>query len=194
MIKAIIFDLFGVLTTDALSSIVTDLKVTDSDKAEHIIKLVAAASRGLIEPGVSRAAVADELGITLDEYSKRIKNGEIRNQQLLNYIKKLRPHYKTALLSNVISGGIDVRFSREELTMYFDVVVASGDIGYAKPEARAYEITADKLGIRLNECIFIDDIQRYCDGAEAVGMRAILYKSVEELKSELNRVLADSNN
>lgn len=189
MIKAIIFDCFGVLLTDALQSIVDELRLTNSITADEIVQLVTATSKGAGDREFFRTAVASKLGMTRDEYADTIKNSEIRNQSLLDYIIQLRPRFKTGLLSNVGSGGLEVRFPDDELAIYFDVVVASGDTGFAKPEAQAYEITADRLGVRFEECIMIDDRQDYCQGAVGVGMQAIQYVSFEQMKSDLEKLL-----
>jgi HAD superfamily hydrolase (TIGR01509 family) len=82
------------------------------------------------------------------------------------------------------------RFGTEELGRYFDVAVASAEIGYAKPEAQAYEITADKLGVELTECVFTDDRGEYCEGARGLGMQAILYENLEQFKAELAKIVA----
>lgn len=190
MIKAIIFDCFGVLVNDALESTVNELKIKHPDKAKRITNLVTDASKGLIDPDASRTAVADILGITIAEYANRMKNAEIKNQPLLNYIKELQPRFKLGLLSNIISGGLEVRFTSDELSM-FDALVVSGEIGYAKPQAQAYEITAERLGVRLNECVMIDDREDYCQGATGVGMQAIQYQSLEQMKSDLEKLLVE---
>jgi HAD superfamily hydrolase (TIGR01509 family) len=60
----------------------------------------------------------------------------------------------------------------------------------AKPEPEAYEITADRLGVRLEECVMIDDRLELCEGAQAVGMKAIMYKGLKQLKTDLESLLA----
>lgn len=187
--SAIIFDCFGVLITDALEGIVAKLETMEPEKAARIVATVTAANKGTISSEVSRTTVADILGISVEEYVSRIRNGEVKNTELLTYTISLRKRYKTALLSNVSSAGLAVRFTPEELSTHFDVVVASGVIGYAKPEAQAYEITAERLGVRLDECIMIDDREDYCLGAQGVGMRAIQYTSFEQMKQELEGIL-----
>lgn len=194
MVKAIIFDVFGVLITDGLSLIVGELRKTDSEKAERIVKLVLAASKGLIDAEASRKTVAAELGLTVEEYRHLIKSSEIKNQPLLTYIKELRRNYKTAILSNVISGGLEVRFSKEELADCFDVVISSGDVGYIKPEKEIYVMCAQKLGVDVGECVFVDDRSKHCEGAQAIGMQAIQYRDLEQLKDDLIKCLADSDN
>lgn len=184
MIKAIVFDCFGVLITDALSAMVDTLKTTDPEKAQQIISLTVAANRGILDPAQSRPAIAELLGLTYEEYRQKLRDEEVKNTELLAYIEELKKHYKIGLLSNVSRGGLEVRFSSEELAV-FDAITASGDTGFAKPSAEAYEIAADRLDVRTTECIMIDDREDYCDGAVAVGMEAIQYNSLPELKKEL---------
>lgn len=189
MIKAIIFDCFGVVVADALEGIINELGLPTEER-DQILQLVIAANRGEIAPEVYRTAVANKLGITESEYVDKIKSGEVKNEPLLDYIQSLKPHYKIGLLSNVSSlESLESRFAEGELKKYFDVVVASSQIGYAKPEAQAYEITASQLDVRLTECIMIDDRQDYCQGAIGTGMQAIQYESLEQLKADLNKLV-----
>lgn len=141
MIKAVIFDCFGVIVLDALQ--------------------------------------AQALG----------QVGEYKDQAVLDYVRELRAIYKTGMLSNISPEGLDTRFTTDELGQYFDAVIVSGAIGYAKPEPAAYETIADQLGVRLDECIMIDDRQDYCDGALAAGMQAVLYQSLPQLRRELSAIL-----
>jgi len=193
MIRAIIFDCFGVLITDAFQGIVNELREINPDKAEQISVLVRASNKGQIDPNSYRSAIADILGTTVDEHISKVNDGEIKNQQLFEYIKNLRRTYKIGLLSNVSIGGLNRRFTDKELEDHFDEVVASGDIGYAKPEAQAYEIAADRLGVRLDECIMVDDRDEYCVGAVGVGMQAIQYISLGQLKSNLGQIIKQTS-
>ena len=60
------------------------------------------------------------------------------------------------------------------LRQYCDIVVVSGDVGVHKPDPALFTYTADKLGLKTEECVYvgdhpINDIQ----GALAAGMKAI---------------------
>lgn len=189
MIKAVIFDCFGVIISDALEVMVAEIIDEDPDIASRIIATINAASRGMISREESTVTVAELFGISVDEYKSRMKRGEVKNQKVLDYAVSLRGKYKTALLSNVGSRGLEVRFTPQELDTCFDIVVASADIGFAKPETRAYEITAEKLGVPPSECIMIDDREDYCQGATRVGMSAILFNSFEQMKGELEQII-----
>lgn len=114
--------------------------------------------------------------------------GSVKNRPLLEMINDLKADYEIGLLSNVVSGDLSHRFSTDELAL-FGAVVASGDIGYAKPDAQAYEYVADRLGVRLDECVMIDDREDYCEGAMRTGMRAIRYENLQQMQEALRMVL-----
>jgi putative hydrolase of the HAD superfamily len=189
MIKAIIFDCFGVLVTDALQVIVDELRSRDPTGADEVVALVRSANRGIIHPDESSKRIAEILGLSIEDYRAEIREGEAKDMRLLGLAASLRPRYKTAILSNIGEGSLLKRFTNAELDESFDAVVASGEIGYAKPEPEAYEITADRLGVRLDECVFTDDRLEFCEAARAVGMRAIDYKNFSQFKAELEKLL-----
>jgi len=189
MVRAVIFDCFGVIISDALEVIVSELRVTRPEAARQVHDLVLASNRGHLTPRSSSEQIAALLGMTYEAYRDRIAEGEAKDAALLEYVAALRKTHKTAMLSNIGSGSLARRFAEGELENYFDVVVSSGDIGFAKPEAEAYEITAERLGVRLDECVFTDDRELYCEGARAVGMQAIHYKGFAQFRGELEPLL-----
>lgn len=193
MIRAIIFDCFGVLVTDALKAIRDELYASNPEGALEVDQLVRAANVGAISPDESSQRVAEILGTSVDVYRGKIRDGEARNEPLFDYILELRKTYKTAMLSNISAPSLHKRFTDEELQTYFDVVVTSGEIGFAKPSPEIYEITADRLGLRCDECIFTDDRELFTTAATSVGMYSILYTNFTQLQKELSRMLADDD-
>jgi HAD superfamily hydrolase (TIGR01509 family) len=191
MIKAIIFDCFGVVIGDGLSALYAEHLVSKSD-VEKIRQLIDRSNKGLATADESSRQIATIFGMTYEVYRAKLTESEVKDEALLQYIQQLRSSFKTAMLSNIPAGSLMRRFSEEELAEHFDVIVASGEIGYAKPEAQAYEITADRLGVRLDECVFTDDRQPYVDGAQGVGMHAILYQDFPQFRADLETLLADT--
>ncbi|NDC22210.1 hypothetical protein EBZ57_02455 [bacterium] len=188
MMKAIIFDCFGVLITDGLEALMQQKQVNNSDR-QKIKKLTTSVNRGLLDITNYRTEVASILGISLNEYLDQLFGSEHKNIELLKYIDDLKKDYKIGMLSNVNnSDSLYKRFEKQELEL-FDEVVASGEIGFAKPQAQAFEIVAEKLGVRCDECIMIDDREDYCMGARASGMQTILYESLEKTMEEIKDYL-----
>lgn len=189
MIKAIIFDCFGVVFQDNFGAVYEhfggDLEI---DK-DFISDLMHRGSKGEIND--TSQSIVEHLGVSLEDWN------EVRNKmdnlgldyELLHYVKELRKDYRIGMLSNVGPHGLRKYMDLNVLEDYFEIVVESSKIGFAKPEARAYETAADMLGVRLDECIFIDDREEYIEGAMHVGMKSILYVNLEKLKKDLERVL-----
>jgi epoxide hydrolase-like predicted phosphatase len=191
MIKAVIFDCFGVLIADGLEAIVLNQEKTDPSFRPFVHKVIGDSNRGKTEPSESHRRISERLGVGREDLQRQIFGGEARNQQVLDLIVSLRKDYKTALLSNVGKNSLEHRFSDEELSELFDAVVASGEVGFAKPDAEIYRHTASLLGVEPEECVFIDDREVYVAGAKQAGMQAILYTDFDQLKAELEEVLAD---
>lgn len=189
MIKAVIFDFFGVIVNDALQVICDELAARDPKACVEVRDIIKAANHGLMEPAESNRRIAELLGISIEEFRSRKTNGEMRNQALLDCIKQLRGRYKTAVLSNATVGSLERRFSPAELRELFDEQVVSADIGYMKPEPEAYTVAAQRLGVEPSECVFTDDRDVFCQAARATGMQAIHYRDFAQFKGELECIL-----
>ncbi|MDZ4721140.1 MAG: HAD family phosphatase [Roseiflexaceae bacterium] len=57
---------------------------------------------------------------------------------------------------------------------WFDALISSTAIGLWKPNPQAYLNTAETLGVAPSACLFVDDLEENVEGAQAVGMHAIL--------------------
>jgi HAD superfamily hydrolase (TIGR01509 family) len=189
MIKAVIFDCFGVLRPDVLHAAYQRYGGDIEADREFIRDTLYASHTGRISSAAE--VFAGQLGITTDEWMKAITE-DANDTELLNYILELRKVYRIGVLSNVGKDGLRRYFTKEELDSHFDTVVASGEIGFAKPEPEAYEITAERLGVRADECIFTDDREGYCQGARGAGMQAILYKNFKQFKASLEILISQS--
>lgn len=75
---------------------------------------------------------------------------------------------------------------------YFDATIISADISLVKPMPEIYKVACEKLGINLNESIFIDDMPQNVEAAIYSGMEAVVfYDDVERLRADLRRAGVD---
>ena len=65
--------------------------------------------------------------------------------------------------------------------------VISGEVGLHKPQPEIYLLACERLGVEPAEAVFVDDLRENCDGAEAVGMTAVLHRDPAETVPELER-------
>ena len=69
----------------------------------------------------------------------------------------------------------------------FDAVINTHRIGVAKPDRGAYMHALDALKVQANSCLFIDDLARNVEGAEAVGLPAHQFHNQAGLLDFLNK-------
>ncbi len=92
---------------------------------------------------------------------------------------------KTAILSNM---GDNVLANMERTFDWlsrFDVLVWSYQLRMAKPNPAIYLHTLRELNVEPDEALFIDDKQVNIDAARALGMRAIVFSTVDRLRDDL---------
>ena len=91
-------------------------------------------------------------------------------------VRALRPPYRLAVLSNADITLEDRIRNGYGIYDLFDAVICSADVGLAKPDAAAYRLAAERLGLKAEECVFIDDTRPNVAGAREVGMAAIHFR------------------
>lgn len=77
---------------------------------------------------------------------------------------------------------------RQEWPVLFDRfrdVVVSGEERLLKPDAAIYNLALARFGLEPHEAIFIDDNAANVAGAQAVGIRSVLFKDAPALRREL---------
>ncbi len=190
MIKAIIFDCFNVLVADATKQALAEIKTFDPEKREEFSAITHAVDKGIISDAEAIVSQSSLLGMSEEDFVELRDEGEVRNEELIRFIESLKGHYRLAMVSNINSRQrLDSRFLPGQLDQLFDVVVPSGEVGYIKPQPEIFQIAAHKLGVLPSECVFIDDIADFCDGARATGMQAIQFISNEQAITDLNALI-----
>ena len=71
----------------------------------------------------------------------------------------------------------------------FDVFVESSVEGLRKPDPRIYSLACERLGVELNEAVFLDDIGTNLKAARALGMTTIKVDTPEQALGELGAVI-----
>jgi len=106
---------------------------------------------------------------------------EWRNEQRLideniALIERLRPPYRTAVLSNADNTLMHRICNVHRIDHLFDDIICSADVGMAKPDRRIYQLAAERLGLPPSACVFIDDAERNVEAARDAGMHALHFR------------------
>lgn len=192
MIRAIIFDCFGVLTSDMWKEFVYSVP---EEQREPLRELNRAHDSRKMTLQEFTKAVFEMTGREPKIIEALIDPEREKNTLLMEMIAELKRTYKIGLLSNVGSNWIRDRFLDESEQNLFDSYILSYEVGVVKPSPLIYKLAAEKLGVDTNECVFVDDGEQNCIGARNVGMQAILYENFVQFKNDLNETLvSDSDN
>jgi epoxide hydrolase-like predicted phosphatase len=99
--------------------------------------------------------------------------------------RKLKANgYTVGILSNV--WGITVTYNRKAGRYKgFSPVILSCEIGHRKPAPQSYRHLLRKLSCTPQECVFIDDTPRCIEGAKKLGINALLFTNITQLKKDL---------
>ena len=122
-----------------------------------------------------------------DDLVNRLFAGMGPDEAMIEAVKRAkREGIKTGLISNSWGDG---RYDRDSFEEMFDGVVISGEVGLNKPDLPIYYLGAERIGLPVEECVFVDDLRENCAGAEEAGMTAILHRGSDKTLPELERLL-----
>jgi len=88
-------------------------------------------------------------------------------------------HYK----AKVINGTMD-----KIKKVGIETIINSHEAGLIKPDLEIYRLVLDRLNLRAEECLFIDDKEKNVKAAEEVGMEGIKFENPPQLRKELTKM------
>ena len=199
-IRAVLFDLGGVIVR-------TEYQAPRQHLAESLGMDYEDIDRIVFGGGTNGSAARATLGqITEDEHwlnvmkvlklpaseSERVRTeffaGDIVDRTLLDYLRSLRPKYKTGLISNAWSG-LRNYIVKEKFDNAFDIMIISSEVGAAKPSEEIFHIALERLGVSPSEAVFVDDFIENIRASERVGMKSIHFRDVESAMKQLKNLL-----
>jgi epoxide hydrolase-like predicted phosphatase len=207
VIQAVISDFGGVLTTPLSGSFQVFADRTGMSMPELGAALAAIVAREGAHPlyelecgriteaqfleGLERALLA-QVGreIPCDGFAEALWAGLAPNPPMIELMAELRgAGYRMVLLTNNVREWEPRWRAMAPIDDIFELVIDSAFVGMRKPEPAIYELTLARLGVPADECLFVDDLEDNCAGAQAVGMHAVRYRDVGQAASEIRAAL-----
>jgi len=193
MIKAILFDWGGVLIenpdhglmeycANALCTKVDILKPVFT-QYEHLFQ------RGEIDETDLWISVCETIGITAPTstsiWKDAVKYAFVDKQETYQLLQNLKKNgYKTGFLSNTELPAVE-HFFEKKYDHFFDALIFSCNEKTAKPEEKIFKIALEKLKVKPEETVFIDDKLINIEMACKIGINGIVFKSIKQVKEQL---------
>jgi putative hydrolase of the HAD superfamily len=198
-LKGLLVDFGGVLTTNVWDSFraFCDAEGLERERVKKLFRedpqalgLLRRLEVGELDEDTFSAEFGPLLGIARERYEglvDRLFGGMESEDGMLEALRRARrAGLKTGLISNSWGRG---RYDRSTFAELFDGVVISGEVGLHKPQPEIFELGAERVGLPPAQCVFVDDLKENCEGAEAVGMVAVLHRGADTTLDRLEELL-----
>jgi putative hydrolase of the HAD superfamily len=195
MVKAVIFDLGGVLID--VSPLMDEVNhVFQPENEEQFWQSINVEAASLCKGEITLLQfwrmVAQKVGkdipdrVLKDLWIKDYDPLTLINEDVKDIVDALRGKYQLAILSNTIKEHTYIN-KRSGIFTWFDVIILSHEVALTKNEKDIFFLAAEKLDVTPGECVFIDDIHHFVAIAQSVGMHALLFEDAEKLKTDLRK-------
>ena len=194
---ALAVDFGGVLTTNIWHSFAAfcDAEGLDPDRVRSLFRddpealaLLRRLETGEIDEAEFEPGFGALLGVEdTDGLTARLFAGLRPDDAMIAAVRTARDAgVKTGLISN--SWGLGI-YDRAPVEL-FDAAVISGEVGLHKPQPEIYLLACERLGVDPGQSVFVDDLRENCEGAERVGMTAVLHRETDRTLARLSELLA----
>ena len=148
--------------------------------------------RGLITAEEFYSSLCSSLrlsGLSFEGFARIYCNIFERKEDTIALLRQLSKKHALALLSNTdaLHHGKWSRLLGRDLQLFKEAVL-SFQVHSVKPEPAIYLEATRLLGVRPEQCIYIDDLEENAVAASKVGMKGIAFASAAQLKSDLARI------
>ena len=115
-------------------------------------------------------------------------------KQNFEYIKKLKTmSYKLYLLTNITEDTYNHINKVINIDTIFDGGIYSYQEHVIKPDATIYNLLIDRFKLNKEETIFFDDKEKNCISANNVGIKSIVFNSIDDIKNNLTSISKADN-
>lgn len=198
MIKNIIFDFGGVLL-DWNPRYLYKSYFNNDQEMEHFLADICNGEWNIKQDaGRPFAEAVKELQAKFPEYAEAIQMYDDDWEKMLkcelpesiDLLKELKSMgYGIYGLTNWSAEKIGYAFANYSFFSLFDGIVVSGVEKVVKPDRKIYEILLERYSLKPGECVFIDDNQDNVDMAKVLGINAIRFDNIGNLKEHLETLL-----
>ena len=191
-IKAILFDMDGVLIDakdwhfQALNNALA-LFGMEISRYDHLITYDGLPTRKKLEMITLERGLPVALHQLLNEikqdftlelaYTKCTPN--FRHQYAISKLKD--QGYRLAVCSNSVRKTVQMMLQKASILEYFEFYLSNEDVKHGKPDPEIYNKAIDKLRVRPEECLILEDNENGIRAAKASGANLLVISGTDDL-------------
>jgi putative hydrolase of the HAD superfamily len=111
------------------------------------------------------------------------------DSELASFAARLRPRFRTAILSNSVAGARRQEQARFRFAELVDVIIYSDEAGRAKPDPEVYHLLCNELGVEPAEVVFLDNRPPNVEAACELGIHGVLHERTATSIAAVNALL-----
>ena len=200
-IQAVVFDIGGVLelTPDlgVTGTWESRLGLASGELDERMYDIWRGGSIGTISEQEVQQALAERLGFDAEQLADFMGDiwreylGTVNaNTELIDYAGRLRPRYRTGIVSNSFVGAREREQAAYGFEDLVDEIIYSHECGMSKPDPRIYALACERLQADPAQVAFLDDSELCVAGARQAGIQAVLYQDSAQAIRDIGHLLA----
>lgn len=209
MFKAVLWDFGGVITTSPFETFTRF-------ESEHGLPPDFIRGINATNPETNAWAQLESSEISVDRFDElfaeeaRDKGHDVRGKQVLELLsgdirpemvtalKRIKDNYAVGCITNNVNTGEGPGMARSEnkanaiseIMSLFEIVIESSKVGIRKPNPAIYELACEKMGIKPEEAVYLDDLGINLKPARALGMTTIKVLNADQALEELEQHLS----
>ncbi len=209
MFKAVLWDFGGVITTSPFEAF-------NRFESEHGLPPDFIRGINATNPETNAWAQLESSEISVDRFDElfaeeaRDKGHDVRGKQVLELLsgdirpemvtalKRIKDNYAVGCITNNVNTGEGPGMARSankanaisEIMSLFEIVIESSKVGIRKPNPAIYELACEKMGIKPEEAVYLDDLGINLKPARALGMTTIKVLNADQALKELEQYLS----
>jgi FMN phosphatase YigB (HAD superfamily) len=177
MIKAIVFDLGGVIYT---------IDFSKGDFFKNIREFWNKAKVSEIDNDEFLNLCSEKLGTSVEEVKGFIWDNNDLVSEMKDLVLELKEKYKIGFLANLVEEVYNSDISLWNFEEAGESVMSFKE-KVKKPDFEAIDLTIEKLGVNKEEIIFIDDSGKTIETYSAHGVKCIRFDNKDQLIEDLKK-------
>jgi len=182
MLKAILFDMVGVLVFKKKNYVAKTKEEIDAENMEKLFNHLD--DKKLISGIKENLKLSDE---EIDKAVRLIPEKYEKFEDLWKLLPELKNKYKLAVINN--GNAIAKKYWKEKFDFgIFDIFINSAEEGVKKPDPKIFLLACEKLNVKPEECLFMDDAPESIESAKSLGMKTIWWNKEVGRTDMLNKL------